>query len=127
MHFRRPRRQRISHREVYAFARSYMRHQTACSTIRIPQIAQVCGNKCGWQSNYKTAHLFDYHSRARALRDCPIFTVFLSEQEALNLYFESGEDPFMRTKIAAMCSIPSELKYITEEYLDRMAKIKLFL
>jgi hypothetical protein len=51
----------------------------------------------------------------------------LSEKELVALYFESQEDPWMREKIADYCTTDVDLRHITAEYLDRVAKLKLFL
>jgi hypothetical protein len=49
------------------------------------------------------------------------------EDALIELYFESQEDSFMKEKIAMHCATKPELTHITEHYLERMAKIKLFL
>jgi hypothetical protein len=60
--------------------------------------------------------------RARVL-----FSDLLTEKDAIDIYFESCEDPYMRKKIASCCQGNPKLQHITEHYLERMAKLKLFL
>jgi hypothetical protein len=51
----------------------------------------------------------------------------MTEKKAIDLYFESEEDPYMRERIASCCQGNPKLQHITEQYLERMAKIRLFL
>jgi hypothetical protein len=76
--------------------------------------------RTGW-----TARLFsNLHSiRGRTF----LFGGGLTETRVLDAFFESQEDPYMREKIVAHCAVRSWLQHITADYLDRIAKLKLFL
>jgi hypothetical protein len=69
-------------------------------------------------SSLKISHL-------HAIRDVPLGQH--TEEAVFNLYLRSQEDPWMKDKLADYCSAHKELKHITTEYLDRIAKLKLFL
>ena len=61
------------------------------------------------------------------IRNRMLWNDLMTEEKAIDIYLESQEDPYMRKKIASCCQGNPKLQYITEQYLERMAKIKLFL
>jgi hypothetical protein len=51
----------------------------------------------------------------------------MNENQLLLRYFENQEDPWMKEVIIEHCIDRPDLQHITPQYLDRMAKLKLFL
>jgi hypothetical protein len=49
------------------------------------------------------------------------------EAYIIDVWLRSDNDPYMREKIVEHCSIVGKLQHITADYLDRIAKLKLFL
>jgi hypothetical protein len=119
MHFRRPGRQRrylrFNKPRYWSFLRkvSYLSQQTG-----IVKCARQGGRSrfvVGGKLYVSQLHNIRYKS------------LFPSEKELINLYFCSQEDLYMREKIAAYCSAEPRLQHITTDYLDRLAKLKIFL
>jgi hypothetical protein len=51
-----------------------------------------------------------------------------NEAYIIDVWLRSQEDPYVREKITSYCSQQTmTLRHITAEYLDRVAKLKLFL
>jgi hypothetical protein len=50
-----------------------------------------------------------------------------NEQQLLDLYFESQEDPYILDHLVKHCEEYPELRHITEEYIERVAKLRLFI
>jgi hypothetical protein len=73
-----------------------------------------------------TSNERDCHSNSRfhSIRDEYLPAI---EDQLLDLYFRSQNDPWMREKIAEYCTYYQHLKHITPEYLDRVAQLQLFL
>jgi hypothetical protein len=50
-----------------------------------------------------------------------------NENNIIIIWLESQGDPFVRTKLAEWCANQAHLQYIDEHYLDRIAKLKVFI
>jgi hypothetical protein len=131
MHFLRPRRQRIEYRINRMFAGSsfsgeqFDGSQEAMLNCRVFARSDEHSKSYARQARRSSKILGDPISRFHYI--CGQDIADLNEQELLALFFKSEEHPIMREKIALHCVGDNNLKHITADYLDRIAKLKLFL
>jgi hypothetical protein len=126
MHFRRPRRQRLRIRSEgqNPWFASLIRWQSR--TTKLSGYYRSCRSYIGSLSRHRCSRIHHcsisgFHSiRGTYLDD-------YSEKQLIEVYLSSQEDPFMRERIHIHCATDPNLWHITTEYLDRIAKLKLFL
>jgi hypothetical protein len=132
MHFLRVRRQRRINYFGSDFARSYItqrEHKPAWS-----EVSRKNGDRSGWahiRGRFHTLRRETTHRRYVSVlhraREKALHFLPLPEKQLIALFFESQEDPFVKQVIAKHCSARPELQHITERYLERIAKLKVFL
>jgi hypothetical protein len=140
MHFRRARRQRSGDRLLTAFAKSILgsrlwsrsRHKLVSHPVDVSRfqtgsdswsisISRSKLNLYAQRSSHSAKAISQFHS----IRDRQVS--YLNEEQLLKLYLDSQEDPYIRESIVAYCASTNVFPHITESYLERIAKLKLFL
>jgi hypothetical protein len=98
------------------------------SELRIKTIAKLKIDRSfmGLRQCSATRSAFAPYSRFHKIRRTD-FSLLATEKSLIDRYFESQEDPWMRERLAKHCLDSPKLRHITEDYLDRVAKLKLFL
>lgn len=138
MHFQRARRQRFKIREYGRFDRARAGSQASWTASSLSKRAPL--QRCSVfevAREYSRSYLCcssgarirmytTYISGTHQIRNESLLGP-IDEKRYLNLYFESNGDPWMRERIAKWCTTYPNMRHLTERYLDRMYKIRLFL
>jgi hypothetical protein len=136
MHFRRARRQRSIFRATLGFAASgvsFADYRQAPWGVRVKMRVWSgfwigAGSRWGRTPGPRSEQLASYHppiSGLHAFRN--EYWSFFSEEGAIDRWMATYHDHYLRHKILVGCAANPHLRHLTEDYLDRIYKLRIFL